>query len=94
MELRWSRIAQADIDAIISYYAAEDPELPAILVERIVRAPLALLDFPFLGPEIEIGAVRKWRVDDSPFLLLYSVDQATVTILRVRHERDDWARSS
>lgn len=93
MELRWSRVAQADIDAIISYYAAEDAALPAILVERILHAPLALLDFPFLGPEIEIGVVRKWRVDDSPFLLLYTVDRAAVTILRVRHERDDWAKS-
>lgn len=90
MELRWSRRAREDIDAIIGFYGDIEPDLPPRLVDAILYAPLALIEFPFLGPETEIAGIRKWRVENAPFLLFYVVSSDAVSIVRVRHVREGW----
>ncbi len=86
-QLIWSRLARQDL-----YHIAFDEMLldADLLISRIEKAPLILLDFPELGEQIWPVGRRKWRIKGTPFLLLYRVRTEAIEISRVRHVREDW----
>jgi toxin ParE1/3/4 len=86
---RWTRPALSDLADIDD----RNRPLSSDHADRVAREAVAagrfLAEYPMAGPVISDG-VRKWRVRGTDFILLYHVEAGAVTILRVRHAREDW----
>lgn len=92
IEVRWSLGAQDDLADIASYYDEIDPDLTDRMLARIVAAPDPLRRHPEAGPEIEMLALRKWRIKRTPYLLIYRLVEGRIEIARVIHSARDWPR--
>lgn len=88
--LVWSHPARRDLYMIAADYGQIDPDLPLILLERIVEAPLALLNYPDMGSPTGRRGIRKWQVKRTSFVLLYLARGADIEIWRVVHAASDW----
>ena len=88
--VRWSGPARLDMAEIDTYYADRAPEFADRVLLQAIAAAHFLNEHPNAGPRIGLGAERKWRVRDTPYLLQYVFEDGDIQILRVRHERQDW----
>ena len=88
--LIWSGPARRDLFAIAAEYGAIDPDLELAMLDRIERAPLALLDYPAMGSPTLEPDLRKWPIRHTPFLLLYSATPKEIEIRRVVHASSNW----
>lgn len=88
-ELIWSGPASADIDAINAWLIKHASSAVAIrtLAEIKYRTEF-LRNFPRGGRPFE--DLRILRVPATPFLIFYRLEGDIVTVLRIRHEREDW----
>ncbi|MEH3045658.1 type II toxin-antitoxin system RelE/ParE family toxin [Sphingomonas adhaesiva] len=91
MRTIWSLRAQDDIFDIAEHYDRIDPHLADEIVRRLEEAVAPLQGFARLGAAVEgLGAVRKWRVPTTPYVLLYVALDDMVEIRRVVHAASDW----
>ena len=90
MRLVWALQAESDLYEIADHYTAIAPALGKAMLERIIEAPLVLLDHPYLGQAAGAFGLRKWRARRTPFILLYRVTDATIEIARVVAAASDW----
>ena len=92
MRVVWSLPARADLFGIAEWYEAVDPVLAETILDRIEAAATPLLATPSIGAPVSGVGRRKWRVKQTPFLLIYRPEPSQIRILRVRHVRQDWRR--
>jgi len=90
LDLVWSPEALADTLDIAGHYLSIDPAIAVAMLDRVEDAPVILREFPHLGSPTRLPGVRKWRVDGTPYILLYAVAPSTVDIRRVVHTASDW----
>lgn len=90
-ELIWSPTAQADLAAIDDFLYDEDPDFADRVALSSVSSARCLLDWPFAGSSWGDGDQRKWRVKQTPYILIYRPVDDAIVILRVLHERQDWS---
>lgn len=86
----WAPSARADLARIDLYYSELDLDFANRAARNAVAAARFLQANPHAGPKVDGTAYRKWRVAESPFLLIYRPEKGAVRILRVRHDREDW----
>lgn len=89
-QLIWSSPARSDLFRVAAEAGERDPDLPLIFLERVEKAPLALLDFPGMGAPLGSTGLRKWPVRKTPFILIYAQREDRVEIRRVLHIASDW----
>jgi plasmid stabilization system protein ParE len=90
MTIFWSAAAQADLDRLHGFLAQHDPDAADAMLDRLIAAPEALLEFPRRGSRLsEFGAreVREFRV--SGYLVRYELIRADIFLLRAFHARED-----
>jgi plasmid stabilization system protein ParE len=92
-EVRWSAQSLADIEDLLSYCDAIDPEIARHIEQRIVISPDILTRHPQAGPGIGDTDLRKWRVHRLPFLILYRAADGYIEVDRVLHAKQNWRRS-
>jgi len=88
----WSRAAQSDFAEIDAYYRLREAAHAQRVIERAVAAGQFLQSHPEAGEAIEESNLRKWRVADTPYILLYRVTSRAIRISRVVHAARDWRR--
>jgi toxin ParE1/3/4 len=88
--LIWAGPARRDLFRIAAEAGEQDPDLPLILLERVEKAPLTLLDYPGMGTPLGTTRLRKWPVRKTPFILIYAERNDRVEIRRVLHAASDW----
>lgn len=84
--------ARADLDEALAYYAAISPHLSEAFLMQLETAVSVLCEHPGIGSrrfahlfkEIDL---RTWSLDRFPFRLFYIIQDGTLHILRVDHER-------
>jgi toxin ParE1/3/4 len=85
----WTPSAREDLAALDD----ESSQLSPQYARRVGRAALAagrfLAENPGAGPILD-GAVRKWRVRGTEYVLLYRGSRAGVEVVRLQHARRDW----
>jgi toxin ParE1/3/4 len=84
----WSPNALDDVDEIAAYIARDSPTYAAAVVEKILNITRNLQNFPLLGrivPESNEESIRERFVYS--YRLIYQVQQETVTIIAVVHEK-------
>jgi toxin ParE1/3/4 len=94
MRLFWSAQAQRELLDIADYYDGIDPALANAIVTRIDTAVAPLLTFPRMGAPVDRHGARKWRVPDTPFILIYDIAGNRIDVLGVAHQRSDWGAGS
>ena len=86
----WTKRARQDLARIDDHYSELDLDFANRAARNAVAAARFLLANPFAGPVVKDTSYRKWRVANSPFLLIYRTEKAAIRIIRVRHYREDW----
>ncbi|AQR75012.1 type II toxin-antitoxin system RelE/ParE family toxin [Sphingomonas sp. LM7] len=86
---RWTPAAQDDFSALDNEFSQLRPDY----AYRVGRAALAAARFltenPGAGPVLD-GAVRKWRVHQTDYVLLYRITKTGVDIVRLIHATRNW----
>jgi addiction module RelE/StbE family toxin len=83
--LRWSLAAVGDLEAIASYLHLHHPSLAAETIQRLYTAAQSLKRFPYSGRIGRKSGTRELVLAPLPYLLIYSVDEHAVHILRFLH---------
>ena len=92
MDLRIARTAAADLESIVDYISQDDPSSAKRVFEEIRDAAGRLAEFPHIGRPGRVLATRELVVANYPYILVYSADARTVTVVAVLHAARDIAR--
>lgn len=93
MRVRFSRPAEADLEAIGDYIALDDPAAAAALVFRLRDTSLSLHESPRRYPEIDHhGRDEIRKVSRGHYIIFYRIKPGEVEIIRIVHGATDWAQ--
>jgi plasmid stabilization system protein ParE len=93
MKVRYSRLALAELDAILSDLASKNPAAARGFEERIRRIVERVGRFPEAFQEIaERAGIRRIPLLRYPYLLFYTVIAGEVIVLRIVHgaRKEPW----
>lgn len=91
-DVRWSPLARADLESLDAFYRDTDPEFARRVGEEALRATRFLAQFPHAGESVSGKPVHKWRVANTPYLLLYRPSRSMIEVARLVHFARDWTR--
>jgi toxin ParE1/3/4 len=87
MKVRFTERAADELENIVSYLQERSPT-GALNVQRSFRESLGLLSqYPGVGRRQSVDGIRKLKVSRYPYLIYYSIEDATaeILILAIRH---------
>lgn len=86
--IQWTLSAWEDIEEISTYLLmqGETQEFVNACLQYLTQAPKYLVRFPYAGKQGRMPKTRKWRVQRTPYALIYTVHKDGVHILRVMHD--------
>jgi plasmid stabilization system protein ParE len=92
--LKWTDLADIDLDKIEAYISKGNSPLVAIdVVMGIVDSVYLILpDHPRAGRQGRLKNTRELVIDGDPFIVIYreSISTNTVEVLRVLHDAQQW----
>ncbi len=88
-DLEWKAAAVADLMAIVDYISDDNPEAAQVLKDDIETGVSRLRENPRLYRAGRMEGTREMVVR-SNYLVVYTEDAYTVTILRVLHGARQW----
>lgn len=92
MRLIWTRRATWDLIEIRSHIARDDPPAATRVAARIRQAVTRLTEHPNLGRLGRAPGTRELVVTRTRYVVAYSVQHESVTILAVVHGARRWPR--
>lgn len=86
--IQWTASAWKDLEGITDYMLAQGESFESVdnFLQHIIQAPKYLERFPHAGKPGRMSKTREWRVQNTPYALIYAVREARVCILRVMHD--------
>ena len=90
MQIRLTRSATRDLDAIEAYIAEDNPNAAVQTVLRVVEAIEGLAEFPNMGRPGRVPGTREIVVSGTPFIAVYKVEANTLWVARVLHGAQRW----
>lgn len=94
MQLKWTDLADNDLDGIEAYITKENSPTVAIdVVMKIIDSSYLILpEHPKAGRQGRVRNTRELVVDGVPFIVIYRENTAQnhVEILRVLHDTQRW----
>lgn len=91
MRLRWTRLAEADLDAIAEYIGQDSPAAAArVVLELIDQAELTIGRSPAIGRAGRVIGTRELVFAGLPYVIAYRVRDNDAEILRVLHTSRRW----
>ncbi|SOB74614.1 addiction module toxin, RelE/StbE family [Marinobacter sp. LV10R510-11A] len=98
MRLKWTDLADIDLEKIEAYIANENSSLVAIdvVMDIIDSVYLILPDHPGAGRQGRLKSTRELVIDGLPFIVIYREDTRAncIQILRVLHMTSSSGRQS
>jgi toxin ParE1/3/4 len=89
VRVRWSAKADRDLDRIEAFLATVDLQL-AVAAAMVIRDRVRLvLENPAIGSPLP-GGQRKIVERRFGYVIFYRHNRDGITILRIRHAREDW----
>jgi toxin ParE1/3/4 len=93
LRLRWTRLAEQDLDAIALYIGQDSPASAArVVLELIDQAETLLPDNPAIGRPGRVIGTRELVIGRLPYIIAYRVRDKDLEILRVLHTSRAWPR--
>lgn len=94
VQLKWTDLADIDLEKIEAYIAKENSPLVAIdvVMNIIDSVHLILPDHPRAGRQGRLKNTRELVIDGVPFIVIYreQVSRNGIEILRVLHDTQQW----
>jgi len=87
MKVRFSRQAQADLEALYSYLDGHAPAAAQAIKDLIERRLSLLAEFPRMAPETEMPGVYELSLVRYPYQIYYEIAGEEIWILHVRDAR-------
>jgi len=98
VQLKWTDIADIDLEKIEAHIAEENSPIVAIdVVMNIIDSVYLLLpDHPRAGRQGRLKNTRELVIDGVPFIVIYREHTSTncIEILRVLHDAQQWPTAS
>jgi len=88
MNLKFSIVAEREVEAAADYYETHEAGLGLRFVEELNHATEFILQFPNAWSPISKRS-RRCVLRRFPYSIIYSVEQSTVTIVTVVHQSRD-----
>jgi len=85
----WTRLARADLLAIVDYISDDNPDAAQRIKEDIEAKVAKLPDFPQLYRNGRIEGTREMLVRAN-YIVVYCEDPLTIRVLRVLHAAQQW----
>ena len=94
MRLRWTRLAERDLEAIAEYVGQDSPAAAArVVLELIDQAATLLPAHPAIGRPGRVLGTRELVIGHLPYIIAYRVRDRDVEMLRVLHTSRAWPES-
>jgi toxin ParE1/3/4 len=91
MIVRFTRRAEADLVAVLTYLAARSPEGARKVAAALAHAIDIAAEHPSSGARTRRADVLVKIVPDYPYKVFYRVDESSITVLHIRHSaRRSW----
>lgn len=91
MRLRWTRLAEQDLDQIAEYIGQDSAAAAArVVLELIDQAETLLPKHPALGRPGRVLGTRELVVGQLPYIIAYRVRDKDLEVLRVLHTSRVW----
>ncbi|MDT8428694.1 MAG: type II toxin-antitoxin system RelE/ParE family toxin [Pseudomonadales bacterium] len=94
MQLKWTDLADADLEKIEAHIAQENSPIVAIdvVMNIIDRTQLILADHPRAGRQGRLKNTRELVIDGVPFIVIYreNISANCIEVLRVLHDTQQW----
>jgi toxin ParE1/3/4 len=87
MKVRFSRRAQADLEALYSYLDEHAPTAAQAIKDLIERRLSLLAEFPHMAPKTEMPGVYELSLVRYPYQIYYEIADEEISILHVRDAR-------
>ena len=86
MQVQWTEKAKKRLEEIEAYVARESPAAAKNIILAIIKKTAEQLSkYPENGKSGRLTGTRELLFSDSPYLVVYTVRQNTVTILTIFH---------
>ncbi len=86
----WADAAKLDLANIDDWYAGRDPDFADKVGDAALAAARLIVEFSKAGSALDGTQVRKWKIADTDYRLIYLLTGNQVEIVRVRHARENW----
>ena len=91
MLLRWTRLAEADLDSIADYIGQDSLVAAALVIlELIDQTETLLTRHAAMGRPGRVIGTRELVIGNLPYIIPYRVREGEVQILRVLHTSRRW----
>lgn len=91
MRLRWTRLAERDLDGIADYIEADNPAAAArVVLEIIDQIEMLLPEHPAIGRPGRVPGTRELVIRGLPYIVPYRVRDSALELLRVLHTSRRW----
>jgi addiction module RelE/StbE family toxin len=85
MRVRFTKLANSDLNQAYDYIAQDNPSSARIVIERIEKAIDTLYQYPVIGKNGRVKGTREFVVPNTPFILVYRIEKDMLQILSVLH---------
>ncbi len=91
MRLRWTRLADTDLNSIAEYIGQDSPAAAArVILELIDQTETLLTHHASLGRPGRVLGTRELVIGGLPYIIPYRVRDGEIEILRVLHTSRRW----
>jgi addiction module RelE/StbE family toxin len=91
LRLRWTRLADADLESIEQYIGQDSPAAAVrVVLELIEQAETLLPRHPAIGRAGRVLGTRELVIGHLPYIVAYRVRDMDIEILRVLHTSRAW----
>jgi len=91
LRLRWTKLAEGDLDAIGDYIGQDSPAAGArVVLELLDQAETVLSRNPAIGRPGRVIGTREFVIAGLPYVIAYRVREKDLEVLRVLHTSRRW----
>jgi len=91
LRLRWTRLADRDLDEIAEYIEADNPAAAVRVVLEIINQVETLLqEHPAIGRPGRVPGTRELVIRGLPYIVPYRVRDNELELLRILHTARRW----
>ncbi len=90
LEVRWTKIALADLNSAFEFISRESPPAARKVVKKILDSLEQLKAFPESGKDGRVPETRDLFVSTTPYFIVYKFKGNHLEILNVLHSSKKW----
>jgi addiction module RelE/StbE family toxin len=90
----WTPQANRDRVNIFDYIEQDSPRAAVANDDRILQSIEFIRNFAKIGRKGRIPGTREFVVPDSPYVLLYKIEDTTLVMFRIMHGAQRWPRKT